>query len=61
MMYIPSFLFKVPSSAFVALACANLFLGLVSTITVFILELMDDVELQEVAAILRKVFLVLPH
>ncbi|OQV15717.1 ATP-binding cassette sub-family A member 1 [Hypsibius exemplaris] len=61
MMYIPSFYFKVPSSAFVALACFNLFLGTVSTITVFILELLQDEELQEIAAILRKVFLVLPH
>ncbi|XP_055329067.1 ATP-binding cassette sub-family A member 7-like [Paramacrobiotus metropolitanus] len=61
MMYIPSFFFRVPSSAFVALACLNLFLGIVSTISVFILELMDDQELQDIAKILRQVFLVLPH
>lgn len=61
MMYIPSFFFRIPSSAFVALACMNLFLGIVSTVTVFILELLDDEELQFIASILRQAFLVLPH
>ena len=41
MMYPFSRLFSVPSSAFVALSCVNTFLGTVSTISTFILELLQ--------------------
>ncbi|KAK7490495.1 hypothetical protein BaRGS_00018281 [Batillaria attramentaria] len=63
MMYPFSRIFSVPSSAFVALSCVNVFLGTVSTLSTFILELMqqDDPELKEINDILKQVFLVLPH
>ncbi|KAL8576510.1 hypothetical protein ACOMHN_003068 [Nucella lapillus] len=63
MMYPFSRLFSVPSSAFVALSCVNTFLGTVSTISTFILEILqnDDEELKEINTILKQVFLLLPH
>ncbi|KAL8582197.1 hypothetical protein ACOMHN_004116 [Nucella lapillus] len=63
MMYPFSRLFSVPSSAFVALSCINIFLGTVSTLSTFILEILqaDDPELKEINNILKQVFLVLPH
>ena len=44
MMYLVSYLFKVPSTAFVTVGCLNIFLGLLSTLSTFILELfMEEV------------------
>jgi len=43
-MYIASYLFKVPSTAFVAVNSINIFLGILSTLSTFILELfMEEV------------------
>ncbi len=42
LMYPSSLIFSIPSSAFVGLACANLFLGVVTTIASFVLQLFDD-------------------
>jgi len=44
MMYPASYLFSVPSTAFVAVGCVNIFLGILSTLSTFILELfMEEV------------------
>ncbi|XP_046387973.1 ATP-binding cassette sub-family A member 7-like isoform X2 [Ischnura elegans] len=61
LMYPASFLFSIPSSAFVALGCANLFIGIVTTVATFVLEIFDDEELQYIASIIREVFLIFPH
>ncbi|XP_035828704.1 phospholipid-transporting ATPase ABCA7 [Aplysia californica] len=63
MMYPFSRVFDVPSSAFVALSCVNVFLGTVSTLATFILELLsqDDPDLKDINVILKQVFLLLPH
>ncbi|XP_037086261.1 ATP-binding cassette sub-family A member 7-like [Pollicipes pollicipes] len=61
LMYPASFVFTVPASAFVTLACANLFIGIVTTIATFVLEILNDDELQMIADILKRVFLVFPH
>ncbi|XP_043218216.1 ATP-binding cassette sub-family A member 7-like [Amphibalanus amphitrite] len=61
LMYPASFIFTVPASAFVTLACANLFIGIVTTIATFVLEILNDEQLQMIAEILKKVFLVFPH
>ncbi|XP_023327394.1 ATP-binding cassette sub-family A member 2 [Eurytemora carolleeae] len=61
LMYPASFVFSVPSSAFVTLACANLFIGIITTITTFVLENFDDVELKNIGNICKKVFLIFPH
>lgn len=42
MMYPASFLFDVPSTAYVALACANLFIGINSSAITFVLELFEN-------------------
>ena len=42
LMYPTSFSFFMPSSAFVTLACANLFIGIITTITPLVLEGFDD-------------------
>ena len=42
MMYPASFLFEVPSTAYVALSCANLFIGINSSAITFVLELFEN-------------------
>ncbi len=61
LMYPASFIFNVPSSAFVTLSCTNLFVGIITTVTTFVLENFEDEELQRVGSVLREVFLVFPH
>ena len=61
LMYPASFVFRVPSVAFVLLACANLFVGIITTITVVVMENFDDQELQDIAATLKDVFLIFPQ
>ena len=60
-MYPASFLFSIPSSAFVTLSCTNLFVGIITTVTTFVLENFEDDELQYIGSILREVFLIFPH
>ena len=60
-MYPASFVFNVPSVAFVLLACANLFIGIITTITVAVLENFDDQELKDIGAILKEVFMIFPQ
>ncbi|GIY08391.1 phospholipid-transporting ATPase ABCA1 [Caerostris darwini] len=61
LMYPTTYLFKIPSSAFVALACLNVFIGIVTTLSTYILELFTDQELQDIARILKQVYLIFPH
>eukprot|EP00094_Tigriopus_californicus_P002639 TCALIF_02551-PA protein Name:"Similar to Abca7 ATP-binding cassette sub-family A member 7 (Rattus norvegicus)" AED:0.06 eAED:0.06 QI:3223/1/1/1/0.88/0.92/28/283/1389 len=61
LMYPASFLFSVPSSAFVTLSCTNLFIGIITTVTTFVLENFEDDELKYIGSILREVFLIFPH
>ncbi|CAB0001103.1 unnamed protein product [Nesidiocoris tenuis] len=42
MMYPASFLFDVPSSAFVAMGCGNMFIGIITTITTSVLSSFPD-------------------
>lgn len=42
LMYPASLVFDIPSSAFVGLACGNLFIGVITTISSFVLQLFDD-------------------
>ncbi len=41
------------SSAFVTLACANLFVGIITTVTTFVLENFDDEELKAIGSVLK--------
>ncbi|KAI5938300.1 Retinal-specific phospholipid-transporting ATPase ABCA4 [Manis javanica] len=62
MMYPASFLFDVPSTAYVALSCANLFIGVNSSAITFILELFEDNKtLLRFNAMLRKLLVIFPH
>uniref|UniRef100_A0A671VNR0 P-type phospholipid transporter n=1 Tax=Sparus aurata TaxID=8175 RepID=A0A671VNR0_SPAAU len=57
LMYPASFVFSVPSTAYVVLTSINLFIGINGSIATFVLELFVD----EVNRILKKVFLIFPH
>uniref|UniRef100_A0A8C0GHW2 P-type phospholipid transporter n=1 Tax=Chelonoidis abingdonii TaxID=106734 RepID=A0A8C0GHW2_CHEAB len=61
LMYPASFLFSVPSTAYVVLTCVNLFIGINSSVATFVLELFTDQKLNHVNRILKKVFLIFPH
>ncbi|XP_069503524.1 phospholipid-transporting ATPase ABCA7 isoform X2 [Ambystoma mexicanum] len=61
LMYPASFLFRVPSTAYVALTCINLFIGINGSVSTFVLELFPDQKLKDVNTILKKVFLIFPH
>lgn len=41
-MYPASFLFSIPSTAYVALTCINLFIGINGSVATFVLELFED-------------------
>uniref|UniRef100_A0A3Q2PPB9 P-type phospholipid transporter n=1 Tax=Fundulus heteroclitus TaxID=8078 RepID=A0A3Q2PPB9_FUNHE len=58
LMYPASFVFSVPSTAYVVLTSVNLFIGINGSIATFVLELFH---LNEVNRILKKVFLIFPH
>ncbi|MED6268642.1 ATP-binding cassette sub- A member 1, partial [Characodon lateralis] len=61
LMYPASFVFSVPSTAYVVLTSVNLFIGINGSIATFVLELVVDEHLNEVNRILKKVFLIFPH
>ncbi|XP_066903690.1 phospholipid-transporting ATPase ABCA1 isoform X2 [Halyomorpha halys] len=61
LMYPMSFVFSVPSSAFVSLSCANMFIGIITTVTTFVLAAFDDQELKDIDNIIKEVFLIFPH
>ncbi|XP_066061896.1 phospholipid-transporting ATPase ABCA7 isoform X2 [Chamaea fasciata] len=61
LMYPASFLFSIPSTAYVALTCINLFIGINGSVATFVLELFVDKNLNDINRILKKVFLIFPH
>ncbi|XP_066192370.1 phospholipid-transporting ATPase ABCA7 [Sylvia atricapilla] len=61
LMYPASFLFSIPSTAYVALTCINLFIGINGSVATFVLELFVDKNLNDINRVLKKVFLVFPH
>uniref|UniRef100_A0A673MDI5 Zgc:172302 n=1 Tax=Sinocyclocheilus rhinocerous TaxID=307959 RepID=A0A673MDI5_9TELE len=60
LMYPASFIFSVPSTAYVVLTSINLFIGINGSVATFVLELFID-EVRDVNRILKKVFLIFPH
>ncbi|CAI5799096.1 phospholipid-transporting ATPase ABCA7 [Podarcis lilfordi] len=61
LMYPASFLFSVPSTAYVVLTSVNLFIGINGSVATFVLELFTDKKLNDINVILKKVFLIFPH
>ncbi|XP_037832519.1 phospholipid-transporting ATPase ABCA1 isoform X2 [Kryptolebias marmoratus] len=61
MMYPASFLFSVPSTAYVVLTCVNLFIGINGSVATFIMELLDDDNVAHINDIVKQVLLIFPH
>ncbi|KAM8899352.1 phospholipid-transporting ATPase ABCA1 isoform 1-T3 [Spinachia spinachia] len=61
MMYPASFIFSVPSTAYVVLTCINLFIGINGSIATFVLELIDDDNVSRINDIVKNVLLIFPH
>uniref|UniRef100_A0AAX7W198 ABC transporter domain-containing protein n=1 Tax=Astatotilapia calliptera TaxID=8154 RepID=A0AAX7W198_ASTCA len=60
MMYPFSFIFSVPSTAYVVLTCINLFIGINSSVATFIMELFDD-DVSLLRFQMKQVLLIFPH
>lgn len=61
LMYPASFVFKIPSNAYVILTSVNLFIGINGSVATFVLELFTDNKLNNINDILKSVFLIFPH
>ncbi|XP_078532688.1 phospholipid-transporting ATPase ABCA1-like isoform X3 [Lissotriton helveticus] len=61
LMYPSSFLFSIPSTAYVVLTCINLFIGINGSVATFVLEMFKDENLNNVNEILKKILLIFPH
>uniref|UniRef100_A0AAQ6A9B3 ABC transporter domain-containing protein n=1 Tax=Amphiprion ocellaris TaxID=80972 RepID=A0AAQ6A9B3_AMPOC len=63
MMYPASFIFSVPSTAYVVLTCINLFIGINGSIATFVMELFDDdvSNVTRINDIVKQVLLIFPH
>ncbi|XP_028661720.1 phospholipid-transporting ATPase ABCA1a [Erpetoichthys calabaricus] len=61
LMYPASFLFKIPSTAYVVLTSVNLFIGINGSVATFVLELFTNNKLNSINEILKSVFLIFPH
>uniref|UniRef100_A0A3Q3WL83 ABC transporter domain-containing protein n=1 Tax=Mola mola TaxID=94237 RepID=A0A3Q3WL83_MOLML len=61
MMYPASFIFSVPSTAYVVLTCINLFIGINGSLATFVMELFDDDNVTRINDIVKQVLLIFPH
>ncbi|XP_030287307.1 phospholipid-transporting ATPase ABCA1 isoform X1 [Sparus aurata] len=61
MMYPASFIFSVPSTAYVVLTCINLFIGINGSVATFVMELFDDDNVTRINDIVKQVLLIFPH
>ncbi|XP_032400407.1 phospholipid-transporting ATPase ABCA1 isoform X3 [Etheostoma spectabile] len=61
MMYPASFIFSVPSTAYVVLTCINLFIGINGSIATFVMELINDDNISRINDIVKQVLLIFPH
>ncbi|XP_075582540.1 phospholipid-transporting ATPase ABCA1 isoform X5 [Pelecanus crispus] len=61
LMYPASFVFKIPSTAYVVLTSMNLFIGINGSVATFVLELFTNNKLNNINDILKSVFLIFPH
>uniref|UniRef100_A0A8C0H2Z1 P-type phospholipid transporter n=1 Tax=Chelonoidis abingdonii TaxID=106734 RepID=A0A8C0H2Z1_CHEAB len=61
LMYPASFVFKIPSTAYVVLTSVNLFIGINGSVATFVLELFTNNKLNNINEILKSVFLIFPH
>uniref|UniRef100_A0A670ZUV4 P-type phospholipid transporter n=1 Tax=Pseudonaja textilis TaxID=8673 RepID=A0A670ZUV4_PSETE len=61
LMYPASFIFKIPSTAYVVLTSVNLFIGINASVITFVLELFTSSNFNNINDILKSVFLIFPH
>lgn len=61
LMYPASFVFKIPSTAYVVLTSVNLFIGINGSVATFVLELFTNNKLNNINDILKSVLLIFPH
>uniref|UniRef100_A0A665XDU4 P-type phospholipid transporter n=1 Tax=Echeneis naucrates TaxID=173247 RepID=A0A665XDU4_ECHNA len=61
MMYPASFIFSVPSTAYVVLTCINLFIGINGSVATFVMEVFDDDNVSHINNIVKQVLLIFPH
>uniref|UniRef100_A0A8C5FDV1 ABC transporter domain-containing protein n=1 Tax=Gadus morhua TaxID=8049 RepID=A0A8C5FDV1_GADMO len=61
MMYPFTFIFSVPSTAYVVLTCINLFIGINGSVATFFMELFDDESVARINDIVKQVLLIFPH
>ncbi|XP_041841062.1 phospholipid-transporting ATPase ABCA1-like isoform X2 [Melanotaenia boesemani] len=61
LMYPASFIFSVPSTAYVVLTCINLFIGINGSVATFVMELFDDDNITQINNIVKQVLLIFPH
>ncbi|XP_053321852.1 phospholipid-transporting ATPase ABCA1 isoform X2 [Spea bombifrons] len=61
LMYPASFIFKIPSTAYVVLTSVNLFIGINGSVATFVLELFTNNKLNNINDILKSVLLIFPH
>nr|XP_055034932.1 phospholipid-transporting ATPase ABCA1b [Misgurnus anguillicaudatus] len=61
LMYPASFLFKIPSTAYVVLTSVNILIGINGSISTFVMELFGSNEIGGINDILKNVFLIFPH
>ncbi|XP_071490342.1 phospholipid-transporting ATPase ABCA1-like [Diadema antillarum] len=62
MTYPAAFIFKVPSTAYLSMACGNMLVGITTVLSTYILDYLgnDNPHLQDVNVILKKAFLLFP-
>uniref|UniRef100_UPI00398F4B51 phospholipid-transporting ATPase ABCA1-like n=1 Tax=Pristiophorus japonicus TaxID=55135 RepID=UPI00398F4B51 len=61
LMYPASFVFRIPSTAYVILTSVNLFIGINGSVATFVLELFSNTKLNSINEVLKSVFLIFPH
>ncbi|XP_075891700.1 phospholipid-transporting ATPase ABCA1 [Nelusetta ayraudi] len=61
LMYPASFIFSVPSTAYVVLTCINLFIGINGSVATFVMDLFDDNNVTYINGIVKNALLIFPH
>ncbi|XP_029466633.1 ATP-binding cassette sub-family A member 1-like [Rhinatrema bivittatum] len=61
LMYPSSFLFSIPSTAYVVLTSVNMFIGINGSVATFVLEMFKDENLNNINDVLKKILLIFPH
>nr|XP_014349980.1 PREDICTED: ATP-binding cassette sub-family A member 1-like isoform X2 [Latimeria chalumnae] len=61
LMYPASFVFSVPSTAYVVLTCVNLFIGINGSVATFIMDYVSDENTTKINDLFKRILLIFPH